>query len=138
MCPSQPANSRLTNSQCWLAGGRGRAGVLACWLLGSLALAPWLTGRLAGWLAGFVLASALESRVRAVANLRRQMFAMMFDLEEYATTNRVTRNAYLKATSEVNLAAGPNKAARDVYVAVAGHVPAQFYVHAYYPANSTP
>jgi len=45
------------------------------------------------------------------------MFSMLFDLEDYATTNRATRDAYLKAASEVKLAAGPNKAARDAYVA---------------------
>ena len=43
------------------------------------------------------------------------MFSMFFDLEDYATTNRATRDAYLKAASE--LAAGPNKAARDACVA---------------------
>ena len=43
------------------------------------------------------------------------MLSMFFDLEDYATTNRATRDAYLKTASE--LAAVPNKAARDAYVA---------------------
>jgi len=45
------------------------------------------------------------------------MFAMLFDLEDYATTYRATRDAYLKAANELKLATGPYKAARDAYVA---------------------
>ena len=45
------------------------------------------------------------------------MFALLFDLEDYATTYRATRDAYLKAANELNLATGPYKAARDAYVA---------------------
>ncbi|KAJ1479717.1 hypothetical protein T484DRAFT_1902375 [Baffinella frigidus] len=46
-----------------------------------------------------------------------EMFAMLFDLEDYATTYRATRDAYLKAANELKLATGPYKAARDAYVA---------------------
>jgi hypothetical protein len=42
---------------------------------------------------------------------------MAFDLEDYATTYRATRDAYLKAANELKLATGPYKAARDAYVA---------------------
>ena len=40
-----------------------------------------------------------------------------FDLEDYATTYRATRDAYLKAANELKLATGPYKAARNAYVA---------------------
>lgn len=40
-----------------------------------------------------------------------------FDLEDYATTYRATRDAELKAANELKLATGPYKAARDAYVA---------------------
>jgi len=43
--------------------------------------------------------------------------ASAFDLEDYATTYRATRDAYLKAANELKLATGPYKAARDAYVA---------------------
>ena len=46
-----------------------------------------------------------------------QMFALLFDLGDYATTYRATRDAYLKAANELKLATGPYKAARDAYVA---------------------
>ena len=46
-----------------------------------------------------------------------RMFALLFHLEDYATTYRVTRDAYLKAANELKLATGPYKAARDAYVA---------------------
>merc|ERR1711966_182722 len=46
-----------------------------------------------------------------------RMFALLFDLEDYATTYRATRDAYLKAANELKLATGPYKAARDAYVA---------------------
>merc|ERR1712167_60280 len=46
-----------------------------------------------------------------------QMFSLLFDLEDYATTYRATRDAYLKAANELKLATGPYKAARDAYVA---------------------
>jgi ferric iron reductase protein FhuF len=36
----------------------------------------------------------------------------MNDLEDYATTYRATRDAYLKAANELKLATGPYKAAR--------------------------
>jgi len=42
--------------------------------------------------------------------------ASAFDLEDYATTYRATRDAYLKAANELKLATGPYKAARDAYV----------------------
>ena len=45
------------------------------------------------------------------------VFALLFDLEDYATTYRATRDAYLKAANELKLATGPYKAARDAYVA---------------------
>ena len=38
-------------------------------------------------------------------------------LEEYATTYRATRDAYLKSLNELKLATGPYKAAQDSYVA---------------------
>ena len=47
----------------------------------------------------------------------RRMFALLFDLGDYATTYRATRDAYLKAANELKLATGPYKAARDGYVA---------------------
>ena len=40
-----------------------------------------------------------------------------FNLEDYATTYRATRDAYLKAANELKLATGPYKASRDAYVA---------------------
>jgi len=46
-----------------------------------------------------------------------RMFALLFDLEDYAGTYRETRNAYLKAANQLKLATGPYKAARDAYVA---------------------
>jgi len=45
------------------------------------------------------------------------MFALLFDLEDYATTYRATRDAYLKAANKLKLAISPYKAARDAYVA---------------------
>jgi len=36
--------------------------------------------------------------------------------EDYATTYRATRDAYLKAVNEMKLATGPYKAAREAYV----------------------
>eukprot|EP00293_Proteomonas_sulcata_P016755 CAMPEP_0184296830 /NCGR_PEP_ID=MMETSP1049-20130417/7788_1 /TAXON_ID=77928 /ORGANISM="Proteomonas sulcata, Strain CCMP704" /LENGTH=39 /DNA_ID= /DNA_START= /DNA_END= /DNA_ORIENTATION= len=39
------------------------------------------------------------------------MFSLLFDLEDYATTYRATRDAYLKAANELKLATGPYKAA---------------------------
>jgi hypothetical protein len=44
------------------------------------------------------------------------MFALLVDLEDYVTTYRVTRDAYLKVTNELKLATGPYKAVRDAYV----------------------
>ena len=38
-----------------------------------------------------------------------------FDLEDYNTTYRATRDAYLKAANELHMATGPYKAARDAY-----------------------
>ena len=38
-------------------------------------------------------------------------------VQDYATTYRATRDAYLKAANELKLATGPYKAARDAYVA---------------------
>ena len=46
-----------------------------------------------------------------------EMFQLLFDLGDYATTYRATRDAYLKAANELKLATGPYKAARDAYVA---------------------
>jgi hypothetical protein len=45
-----------------------------------------------------------------------RMFALLFDLEDYATTYRATRDAYLKAANELKLATGPYKAARGEYL----------------------
>lgn len=46
--------------------------------------------------------------------------AHAFDLEDYATTYRATRDAYLKAANELKLATGPYKSARDSYVQATG------------------
>ena len=46
-----------------------------------------------------------------------RMFALVFDLEDFATIYRATRDAYLKAANELKLATIPYKAARDAYVA---------------------
>ena len=46
--------------------------------------------------------------------------AHAFDLEDYATTYRATRDAYLKAANELKLATGPYKSARDSYVHATG------------------
>ena len=43
--------------------------------------------------------------------------ANAFDLEDYATTYRATRDAYLKSINELKLATGPYKAAQDAYLA---------------------
>jgi hypothetical protein len=56
-------------------------------------------------------------KARRVGLLVTTMFALLFDLEDYATTYRATRDAYLKAANELKLATGPYKAARDAYVA---------------------
>ena len=45
------------------------------------------------------------------------MFALLFDLEDYSTTDRAARDSYLKAANDVKLATGPSKASRDAYVA---------------------
>ena len=45
------------------------------------------------------------------------IFGESCDLEDYATTYRATRDAFLKAANELKLATGPYKAARDAYVA---------------------
>jgi hypothetical protein len=37
------------------------------------------------------------------------VFSLLFDLEDYATTYRATRDAYLKAANELKLATGPYK-----------------------------
>ena len=41
--------------------------------------------------------------------------AQAFDLEDYATTYRATRDAYLKALNELKLGTGPYKAAQKSY-----------------------
>ena len=47
--------------------------------------------------------------------MKGTMIALLFDLEDYATTYRATRDAYLKAANEP--ATGPYKTARDAYFA---------------------
>ncbi len=42
--------------------------------------------------------------------------AIAFDLEDYATTFRATRDAYLKSLNELKLASGPYAAAEEAYV----------------------
>jgi hypothetical protein len=42
--------------------------------------------------------------------------AHAFDIEDYATTYRATRDAYLKSANELKLATGPYVAARKAYV----------------------
>jgi hypothetical protein len=54
------------------------------------------------------------------------MFALLFDLEDYATTYRATRDAYLKAANELKLATGPYK--------VHSSLPVSFVVVALAPA----
>ena len=41
---------------------------------------------------------------------------LQFDLEDYASEYRATRNAYLKAVEELKNATSPYKAARDAYL----------------------
>ena len=60
--------------------------------------------------------SGIKSGHGGLAGITK-MFALLFDLEDYATTYRATRDAYLKAANELKLATGPYKAARDAYVA---------------------
>ena len=50
-----------------------------------------------------------------VLSLFYSLSSFAFDLEDYATTYRATRDAYLKAANEMKLASGPYKAARDGY-----------------------
>jgi len=65
-----------------------------------------------------VRASDRLTKAEALGNrLITTMFALLFDLEDYATTYRATRDAYLKAANELKLATGPYKASRDAYVA---------------------
>ena len=45
------------------------------------------------------------------------MFALLFDLEDYATTYRATHDEYLKAANELTLVTGPYKVDRDTNVA---------------------
>jgi hypothetical protein len=40
-----------------------------------------------------------------------------FDLEDYATTYRSTRDAYVKSVNELKLATGPYQAAQEAYIA---------------------
>ena len=61
--------------------------------------------------------SCLQSKQHSPTSRTTKMFALLFDLEDYATTYRATRDAYLKAANELKLATGPYKAARDAYVA---------------------
>lgn len=42
--------------------------------------------------------------------------AQAFDIEDYATTYRATRDAYLKSANELKLATGPYVSARKAYV----------------------
>ena len=39
-----------------------------------------------------------------------------FDLEDYATTYRATRDAYVKSVNELKLATGPYRAAQEAYI----------------------
>jgi hypothetical protein len=55
--------------------------------------------------------------IQRVYLAQNTMFALLIDLEDYATTYRATRDACLKAANELKLATGPYKAARDAYVA---------------------
>jgi hypothetical protein len=52
--------------------------------------------------------------------LSMSISAHAFDLEDYATTYRATRDSYLKAANELKLATGPYKSARDSYVQATG------------------
>ena len=60
-----------------------------------------------------------KSRIKIcfLLTLAMALPAMAFDLEDYATTYRATRDAYLKAANELKLATGPYTAAHDAYVA---------------------
>lgn len=44
------------------------------------------------------------------------MFSALFGLEDHTGTYRETRDAYLRAVDELNLATGPYKQARDAYL----------------------
>jgi hypothetical protein len=50
-------------------------------------------------------------------SIKWRVLFFAFNLEDYTGTYRETRDAYLKAASELKLATGPYKAARDAYVA---------------------
>jgi len=63
------------------------------------------------------LNSPNNNRDGSSSHVSSTMFALLFDLEDYATTYRATRDAYLKAANELKLATGPYKASRDAYVA---------------------
>ena len=78
-------------------------------------LLPWSSQKLAIFEFARVFGyKGIEVRRR---RLITTMFALLFDLEDYATTYRATRDAYLKAANELKLATGPYKASRDAYVA---------------------
>jgi hypothetical protein len=59
----------------------------------------------------------INSKIIALMILSLSLPAIAFDLEDYATTYRATRDAYLKAANELKLSTGPYKSARDAYIA---------------------
>ena len=63
----------------------------------------------------FSYANGPASTSFLLATVKGRMIALLFDLEDYDTTYRATRDAYLKAANEP--ATGPYKTARDAYFA---------------------
>ena len=59
----------------------------------------------------------LNIKILVVISLALSIPALAYDIEDYATTYRATRDSYLKAANELKLATGPYAAAKDSYVA---------------------
>ena len=53
-----------------------------------------------------VLGRLQKDSASGAQHQQASMFALLFDLEDYATTYRATRDAYLKAANELKLATG--------------------------------
>ena len=59
----------------------------------------------------------INIKIFVVLSLALSIPALAFDIEDYATTDRASRDAYLKSLNELKLATGPYVAARDGYIA---------------------
>ena len=59
----------------------------------------------------------INIKILVVLSLALSIPALAFDIEDYATTYRASRDAYLKSLNELKLATGPYVAARDGYIA---------------------